>query len=92
MLFLPLDTAQSPDFGTVVQQLASEFTSDASQLLLAIDGVVIDISRLAYVTILLLGLFLYFTHLQRRLGKDLIAGGILLAVLSEFFFPLIAKT
>jgi hypothetical protein len=60
--------------------------------MLAIDGAVIDISRLAYITVLLLGVFLYSTRLSRRFGKDLMVGGVLLAILSEFVFPLIAKT
>ena len=92
MRAIPLQATQSPNFGTVLQQLASEFTSDASQLMLAIDGAVIDISRLAYITVLLLGVFLYSTRLSRRFGKDLMVGGVLLAILSEFVFPLIAKT
>ena len=60
--------SQPPDFGTVLQQLANEFTSDATQLMLAIDGAIIDISRLAYITVLLIGVFLYSTRLSRRLG------------------------
>jgi hypothetical protein len=60
--------------------------------MLAIDGAVLDISRLAYITVLLLGIFLYSNRLSRRLGKDLMVGGVLLAILSEFVFPLIAKT
>ncbi len=89
---IPLDTSQPPDFGTALQQLACEFTSDATQLMLVIDGAVIDISRLAYITVLLLGVFLYSTRLSRRFGKDLMVGGVLLAILSEFVFPLIART
>jgi len=91
-LTIALDTAQSASFGTVLQQLASEFTSDATQLMLAIDDAIIDISRLAYITVLLIGVFLYSTRLSRRFGKDLIFGGVLLAILTEFVFPLIART
>ncbi len=79
--------APPPDFGSILQQLASEFTSGASQLLLAIDGTVINVTRVAYVTVLILGVFLYFTRINRRLGKELITGGIALAILSEFVFP-----
>lgn len=83
-----LDPASTPnDLGSVIQQLANEFTSDATQLLDAIDGAVIDITRVAYVTVIIVGVFLYFTHLQRRLGRELIVGGIVLALLSEFVFP-----
>jgi len=75
------------DLGSVIQQLANEFTADATQLLDAIDGAVIDVTRVAYITVLIVGIFLYFTHLQRRLGRELIVGGIVLAILSEFVFP-----
>jgi len=90
MVLAPVDPAASPpDFDSVLQQLASEFTSGASQLLLAIDGTVINVTRVAYVTVLVLGVFLYFTRINRRLGKELITGGIALAILSEFVFPAI---
>jgi len=92
MLLVPLDASQLPDFGSTLQQLASQFTSDATQLMLSIDGAVIDISRLAYITVLLVGVFLYSARLLRRFGKDLMVGGVLLAILSEFVFPLIART
>ena len=86
-----LDATQPPDMGSVIQGLAQQFMSVASLLLTTINSVVIDISRLAYISILLLGLLLYFTHAERRYGKDLIKGGIILAVLSEFVFPWLNK-
>jgi hypothetical protein len=76
-----------PDFGAELQQLASEFNAAATQLLTTIDGAVIDATRVAYITILLLGALLCFTRVQKRLGRELITGGIILAVLSEFVFP-----
>jgi len=83
---------QAPsDLGNVIQQLAQQFTSTMGAILTTIDSTVIDIARLAYVTVLLLGILLYFTHVERRLGKDLIKGGVVLAVLSEFVLPAISK-
>jgi type IV secretory pathway VirB2 component (pilin) len=88
----PLDAStSSPDLGSSLQQLANEFSSGAAQLLQVIDGTVIDVTRVAYITVLLLGILLYFTRVQRRLGRELITGGIILAVLSEFVFPLVFK-
>ena len=60
-------------------------------VLTTIDTTVIQIARLAYVSVLLLGVLLYFTRVERRLGKDLIKGGVVLAVLSEFDFPALIK-
>ena len=89
--FGALDSPQPPDLGSIIQQLAQQFVSVMTTLLTTIDSTVIIVARLAYVTVLLLGILLYFTHAERRLGKDLIKGGIILAVLSEFVFPLISK-
>lgn len=80
-----------PDMGTVVQQEAQQFTALASTLLTTLDSTVIVLARLAYVSVLLLGLLLYFTHVERRLGKDLVKGGVILVVLCEFVFPFVAK-
>lgn len=82
-----LDVAQPPDMGAVIQGLAQQFTSVAALLLTSVNSVVIDVSRLAYISVLLIGLLLYFTHVDRRHGKDFIKGGVLLAILSEFVFP-----
>jgi hypothetical protein len=57
-----------------IQQLAQEFVNLATTLLTTINTTVIEISRLASVSILLIGLPLYFTRLGRRLGMDLIKG------------------
>ena len=81
------DVQAPPDLANTVQQLAQQFVSAASILLSAVDSTVIDIARLAYVTVLLVGALLYFTRLERRTGKDLIKGGLVLAVLSELVFP-----
>ena len=79
------------DIGTVVQQMAQQFSSVMGSVLATIDSTVIDVSRMAYVTVLLLGVLLYFSHLDKRLGKDLIKGGVVLAVLAEFIFPGISR-
>jgi hypothetical protein len=93
LVFSPLDASPSPpDFGSVLQQIASEFSAGTTQLLLAIDGAVIDVTRVAYITVFILGILLYFTRIHKRLGRELITGGVVLAVLSEFVFPLIIKT
>jgi hypothetical protein len=82
---------QPVDLGSVIQNLANQFTSLMTLILTTIDSTVLILARLAYVTVILVGVLLYFTHVERRLGKDLIKGGIILAILAEFVFPLISK-
>jgi hypothetical protein len=86
-----LDIQSPGGVETAIQQFAQQFTSAVTVLLATIDSTVIDLSRVAYVTLLMLGLLLYYTHLERRLGKDLIKGGVALAVISEFVFPFLTK-
>jgi len=82
-----LDAPQPPDFATAIQQFASQFATGTAAVLTSVNTAVVDIARVAYVTCLLVGVLLYFTHLGRRLGKDLIMGGVLLVVITEYVIP-----
>ena len=75
----------------LIQQLAQQFVGAMTVLLNTVDSTVIDLSRIAYISLLMIGLLLYYTHVERRLGKDLIKGGVALAVISEFVFPYLTK-
>jgi len=86
-----LDLQPPPDVGGIIQNIAQQFAALMSVVLATLDTTVIEITRLAYVSVLLLGLLLYFSHAEKRLGKDLIKGGIVLAVLSEFVFPALSR-
>ncbi|MDA4113484.1 MAG: hypothetical protein OK474_05515 [Thaumarchaeota archaeon] len=89
---VPTAAPAPPDLAGTLQQLASQFSAGATQVLVAIDGTVIDITRVAYITVLIIGVFLYFTRLNRHLGRELIAGGIILAILSQYVFPVLLAT
>jgi hypothetical protein len=85
-----LDAPQPPDFAAAIQQFAGQFATETAAVLTTVNSAVIDIVRVAYVTCLLVGVLLYFTHLGRRLGKDLILGGVLLVVMGEYVIPAVA--
>jgi len=74
-----------------MQQFAQEFTSGVTRLLATVDSTVIDVSRVAYVPLVMVGLLLYYTPVERRLEKDLIKGGVALAVLSEYVLPMLTR-
>jgi len=76
---------------SLVQQFAQQFTSAVTVLLATVDSTVVDVSRVAYVSLVMIGLLLYYTHIERRLGKDLIKGGVALAIVSEFVFPVLTR-
>ncbi|MGH9919038.1 MAG: hypothetical protein ACRD6W_09245 [Nitrososphaerales archaeon] len=85
---LPLVGQSGPlDIGSTMQQFASQFATETAAVLTSVDTAVLDIARIAYVTCLLIGVLLYFTRLGRRMGKDLIVGGVVLAVIAEYLIP-----
>ena len=86
-----LDVQPTPGAENLIQQFAQQFTADVTLLLNTIDSTVVDLSRIAYVSLVMIGLLLYYTHVERRLGKDLIKGGVVLAIVSEFVFPFLTK-
>ena len=86
-----LDIQPPPGADNLIRQFAQQFSSTVSFLLTTVDSTVVDLSRIAYATLLMLGLLLYYTHVERRLGKDLIKGGVVLAILSEFIFPVLTR-
>ena len=86
-----LDIQSLPGAENLIQQFAQQFTSAVSLLLATVNSTVVDVSRVAYVSLVMVGLLLYYTHMERRLGKDLIKGGVVLAILSEFVFPVLTR-
>ena len=82
-----LDASAPPDLSTAIQQFASNFAAATASVLTTINVAVVDIIRVAYITCLLVGILLYYAHLGRRLGKDLIYGGVALIVLTEYVIP-----
>lgn len=85
------DIQSSADLPTEIQQIAQQFTAVATWVLGMVNTSMIEISRVAYISAVLIGVLLYSTHLAKRLGRDLIQGGLVLAILSEIIFPLVIK-
>lgn len=76
-----------PGADALIQQFAQQFTSAMTYLLATVDSTVMDLARVAYVTLLLVGILLYYSHSAQRLGRDLIKGGVALAIFAEFVYP-----
>ncbi len=74
-----------------IQQFAQQFVSSMTLLLSIVDTTVIDLMRIVYVSLLIVGILLYYSHVAQRLGKDLIKGGVALAIISEFVVPWLVK-
>jgi len=84
-----LEASSPPDLAAALQEFAKSFATETSAALVSINAAVTDIARVAYITCLLVGILLYYAHIGRRLGKDLIYGGVALIVLTEWVVPTI---
>lgn len=80
---LPLSGAPSPELGTAIQR----FAAGTAAVLTSVNAAAIDVARVAYITCLLVGILLYYAHLGRRVGKELIVGGVALVMLAEYVVP-----
>ena len=90
-LAVDLQPAVPPDITSIIHQIQQGVVSTAQVLLQAVDETVASLAKIAFVTLLVLGFFLYFSHLHRRLGKDLMYGGVALAIISQVVVPLLTK-
>ena len=86
-----LDIQTPPGAENLIQQFEQQLMSSVSALLATVDSTVVDASRVAYVSLVMICLLLYYTLIERRLGKNLIKGGIALAIISEFVFPVLTR-
>ncbi len=86
-----LDIQAPPNLGNVVQQLAQQFTTLMTIVITTVDATIVEVARLACVTILMLGILLYFTHAERRLGWTWSREVLSSLSLSEFVFPVVSR-
>jgi len=69
------------------EDLANRFVSLAEKMISIIKVVVAQVSRIAYTLVGMVGVLLYFSRLNKRMGIDLIKGAIILAIIVEVVFP-----
>ncbi len=67
----------------------NEFASIVGKISTSLLKGLISISRSLYVTLFVVGAVLYFTRLNRRLGRDLMLGSVSIAILMEAILPFI---
>lgn len=91
LLPLLLDASSTSDAASSVQQWVNHFSAGSAQVLQAVNTALTDVFKLAWITLISIGILLYLTHLNRRLGKDFIFGGTAMALLVQFIFPVVFK-
>jgi hypothetical protein len=72
-----------------IQNFASGFATNMSAVTLTMDNAAVDIGKAAVVFLVIAGMLLWFTKVNKRFGKDLLTGGILIGLFIEFGVPVL---
>jgi len=72
-----------------IQNFASGFATNMSAVTLTMDNAAVDIGKTAVVFLVIAGVILWFTRVNKRLGKELVGGGILIGLFIEYVVPLL---
>ena len=75
------------DIVQTVTNMIDEFMAGGSQVAIHIIYGLIKLARVVYVLLIILGVFLYFSQINRRTGKSLIIGGVIMAFTFEYVVP-----
>jgi hypothetical protein len=73
----------------VIQNFATGFATNMSAVTLSLDSAALDIGKAAVVFLVIAGVILWFTRVNRRLGKELVTGGVFIGLFIEFVVPLL---
>ena len=82
-------SASSGGFISSITMWGQTFANDVSAVLYSIDNAVLDIGKAVFITLIILGVFLWFSRGDRRLGKELVTGGIIIAAFIFIGVPLL---
>src|SRR5438309_7887721 len=76
-------------FVPAIQNFASGFATNMSAVTLTMDSAAIDVGKAAVVFLVIAGILLWFTRVNKHLGKELVEGGILIGLFIEFGVPVL---
>lgn len=70
-----------------IQGFVNGFAVNMSAVTLTMDNAAVDIGKAAVVFLVIMGVLLWFTRVNKRLGKELLEGGIIVGLFIEFVVP-----
>lgn len=85
------DSLDSNSTEDLFENLSSRFVNLFEKIVIILKGAILNISRIAYSLVAMVGVLIYFSRLNKRLGLDLIKGALILALISEIIFPFLVK-
>jgi len=79
----------APGLIPAIQNFATGFATDMSAVTLSMDNAAVDIGKAAVVFLVIAGILLWFTRVNKHLGKELLEGGIIVGLFIEFAVPVL---
>jgi len=92
---LPLDPVAPPSNSTAaglvpsLQGWVTAFAANAAAVTSTMDNAAIDIGKAAVVFLVIAGVVLWFSRVNKHLGKELLEGGVIIGLFIEFGVPLL---
>jgi hypothetical protein len=72
-----------------IQGFVNGFATNMSAVTLTMDNAALDIGKAAVVFLVIAGVLLWFSRVNKRLGKELLEGGIIVGLFIEFAVPVL---
>jgi hypothetical protein len=72
-----------------IQGFANGFATNMSVVTLTMDNAAVDIGKAAVVFLVIVGVLLWFSRVNKHLGKELVEGGIIIGLFIEFAVPVL---
>lgn len=70
-----------------IQGFANSFAANAEVVTMTMDNAAVAIGKAAVVFLIIAGVMLWFTSVNRRFGRQLVEGGIVIGLFIEFVVP-----
>ena len=75
------------DIVQTITSMIDKFMEGGSQVAIHIIYGLTKLAKVVYILLIVLGVFLYFSQINRRTGKSLIIGGAIMAFTFEYVIP-----
>jgi len=86
---IPGNSTSAQALVPALQGWVTSFAINATAVTTTMDNAALDIGKAAVVFLVLAGVILWFSHVEKHLGKELVKGGIVIGLFIEFLVPLL---
>jgi hypothetical protein len=85
----PANSTAASGVVPAIQGFANAFATNMSAVTLTLDNAAIDIGKAAVIFLVIAGVLLWFSRVNKHLGKELLEGGIIIGLFIEFGVPVL---